>query len=807
MPEKKEYSIVYKNECILETGIKVIYSSIIHVTNIEITSGSSCSATTISSIIITTTETITGTLNGVSLNNGVDYVFTDCTINDKTITCSTAPVLIADWYILTEVTPPTDSLISYDVSAVSSIYIRYEPTSSPLADQTSVQSQNIASSSEAFTVLVVDDYNAAPNIYIGNDATKRARCVKDTSEGTKLLCKADDTLMPFSDTPYSIYYNTECGALTYTSIKVTKKASSPIPSIEVDTLSIDTGKTCETTTFSSIKITTKSDITGTSFKATLHYESGDITFSNCSPDNTDKKIITCNQSNDGGSTDTPITIAGTYSLIFLDDTTGTGASQTFTVDKMSTNEIKFVSSPLGDNFSINAQTLTTSAPTFMINIISTTGDILSFYVGNDNTKPITCVRSETATILSCSASNTNMPVNANGYPIYFNSECNTLVETGITVTKQEASPIKVTKISFSKTEDSICTTSDVTQLFLTSEETLSGTIAGSVSGETEETSAIDFSSCSVEDTTITCEITGLIKDDTYTLTTLTLGGSETGLNVDLAKAIKLSYKAPTAVLATQVDPPQIEITSAEQNFDIVVDDNTKPLPLFYIGNDENKVALTCSPHSDESITTKVICATTLDNMPVSETSYAIYYQPACGVLTGTTLRVTKKSATTGSTLTATGIAFSTGTVNTCSTLKQPKIVITCTEEITGTITATIKGVTNPNEITLTNCVVDDITKKTITCDAGADLSVQQYKIFSLSTSTEGTTFNFDAIKDTPLEIKASTLGVQNESSPSLDGSTTTTFKIVLASSDEITVNVFIKASPANIALTCPQDTG
>ena len=159
-----------------------------------------------------------------------------------------------------------------------------------------------------------------------------------------------------------------------------------------------------------------------------------------------------------------------------------------------------------------------------------------------------------------------------------------------------------------------------------------------------------------------------------------MGSSETGLNVDLAKAIKLSYKAPTAVLATQVDPPQIEITSAEQNFDIVVDDNTKPLPLFYIGNDENKVALTCSPHSDESITTKVTCATTLDNMPVSETSYAIYYQPACGVLTDTTLRVTKKSATTGSTLTATGIAFSTGTVNTCSTLKQPKIVITCTEE-------------------------------------------------------------------------------------------------------------------------------
>ena len=135
MPEKKEYSIVYKNECILETGIKVIYSSIIHVTNIEITSA-------ISSIIITTTETITGTINGVSLNNGVDYVFTDCTINDKTITCSTAPVLIADWYILTEVTPPTDSLISYDVSAVSSIYIKYEPTSSPLADQTSFSSDS-----------------------------------------------------------------------------------------------------------------------------------------------------------------------------------------------------------------------------------------------------------------------------------------------------------------------------------------------------------------------------------------------------------------------------------------------------------------------------------------------------------------------------------------------------------------------------------------------------------------------------------------------------------------------------------------
>ena len=154
-----------------------------------------------------------------------------------------------------------------------------------------------------------------------------------------------------------------------------------------------------------------------------------------------------------------------------------------------------------------SQEITSEAKTFLINVNDDLTPLPTFYVGNDETKVLSCARNaDTPTIaVTCTQNDINMPKQKESNPvqIYYKPACGSLTPTGIYIKKtlETNTQIIISAISLDEANSVLCSTSGITNVYFTS--------SGSISGSLKDSNDIphSFTSCSSEEITITCMIT------------------------------------------------------------------------------------------------------------------------------------------------------------------------------------------------------------------------------------------------------------------------------------------------------------
>ena len=465
-----------------------------------------------------------------------------------------------------------------------------------------------------------------------------------------------------------------------------------------------------------------------------------------------------------------------------------------------------------------SQEITSEAKTFLINVNDDLTPLPTFYVGNDETKVLSCARNaDTPTIaVTCTQNDINMPKQEESNPvqIYYKPACGSLTPTGIYIKKtlETNTQIIISAISLDEANSVLCSTSGITNVYFTS----SGSISGQISGSLKDSNDIphSFTSCSSEETTITCMITELdigtyyfeeIKtdDNSYTLT-IEASVSQTFLN----------YKSISSSLDSLGELVSQEISKAAPNFLVPLEDNTKA-PAIFIGSSSN-TALSCSPISD---TNNIECVTDDTSMPESKDVYEIWYQPACGDKVDTTIRVAKKAVSIEvDTLVINDDSKSKCITNAVFTSVQINLK-TDMSSLDNSFKATLQDISNPqNTYNFSSCIVNDI--RTITCSQGeVDTNklteVGSYSL-SLLVGTTTETYTVNQMSSNKIEYAAIT-SILGDNKAELEKSITTAteqFTIVLGDETNAIPLFFIgnnelkpivcgrKESPDKATLTC-----
>ena len=778
------YKIYYKNQCggFVETQKTFVVDVSTDTQAINVVSIESCGI--IGSPITITTETdVTDTsftaVFSDSENNMV--TFSSCTTGDntRTIICSQKESdnkITAGTYTLSALTGTADT---FSFASVNSIEIH---------DTGLGVNENQSVSSDALSIEIAVTNGQMPKFYLG-ESDEISQCALN-QDSNKVTCTlSSEQFATLTDSVY-IYYENPCGKVESTGIQVTKETSgSTSTTIQVTDFAIEkdsSSVSCVTSEFTTIVLTTQDVPQGSNIQAVIENEAQTITFSTCSIQ-TDENGATTNVIKCSEPSLTPL--MGEFSL---KEITLTETDIIYNINAVS-GKVKFVvpTSILGSQ--TETKTLDENTQTISVNVIDT-NPLPKFYL---NDFQISCMR-DSDTIVLCSVNDDILPV-SESYSLKYQGACDeSLVDAQITVTKSASTSFSaaITQISLEKDNQKVCSKTEITHVYLTSDKTLSGNIAITLTDS--KLNNYPSTSCSIDDKIIDCIFSGLIAES-YTVSTITSSHTSITLSFDDVSAQTLSYEPETSELGIQTNNA-IEITADSPNFNIVLADNTK-IPKFYIKeqNAEGDATTEITCNKVDGSQTNVQCETDDSNIPADGKTYVIYYKPACGSLTDSQITVTK-SVTIPSVEIA---SVSTIDDKTCTTAAFTGIKITTKEAISGTaFTATVQD-SKGTEYTFASCNKDDDT--TITCgqldEASPKVTNQEtYRLTQLSETSNAETYQIT--DDTANEIKFTNyaLGTTDPSSQEINSSKKT-FTIMLADASN-DIPPFFVGNDANKPIKC-----
>ena len=551
-----------------------------------------------------------------------------------------------------------------------------------------------------------------------------------SGDGTTTECSLPSNV---ENIEYTIYYKDPCDSNSYISTgkKVTVRAI-------IDFL-LDDDTKCTLTGITSVKVVSNVEIdTGDSYYLELQDEQNNrYPFNDCTKGE-DKKTFTCSQT-EQDKTNAELTEKGTYSITNFAINLGDGTVDQVTIKSESVKyvEAKAELSDLGDK---QTQTITILEPYFYVPVVDNTVGA-EIYIGSaEEASPLTCTAVQgNINLIKCETDDNSLPVQEDGYEIWYQPSCGEKANTGIKVKKIDAIPIDTMVIS----DNSVCSKSVFTtiKIIMKNDMTVASDFKATLQDKNSDT-MYPFSDCTyVDSKTITCsqsEGTDSPTLDQYGIYILSsLEGTGTNTEVyTVAQMTKnqIEYAQDTTTVVS--NSGEIELNQSTKEFTVNLGDEFNPLPIILLGEVEQLLA---KCERDTTDLTKAHCKISDKQLGIDANLREVCYIPACGTIQKTSLSV-RKSAYTNDQVSLSHISFKKDSTITC-TKTATNLYITSDIVAPGEITLTLTG-TEEKQFPCSNGGTT-----TITCDL-TGIALGTYTVQSLDTTDDYTTLDSSSLTST-----------------------------------------------------------
>ena len=597
---------------------------------------------------------------------------------------------------------------------------------------------------------------------------------------------------------YTIYYKNECDGYTSTSATFTLNIPTST-SIPVSAVSVDSSQTCGYVGVSSITMTVGTELTGTSFKATLVDSSEPATpfeFTDCSK-SVDSLTLTCSQTSEG-----TIIIAGTYTLSSLSDTSTEGTKQIFSVDDVSGTTLQFVDQTIADT-QVAIQEVDANTLDILITVIG--GTMPSIYIGEAGNTDIkdqcSAKTAETPNVFTCTL--TDEQIGTLPFTLYYDDGCSLKRSTNIVVQAKKTT-ITVTGLEITGAYPPECSATGISSIELkTNEDNTDGTVSSIVLQKGDE--SVTFSTCNVDTANkpkvVKCsEITeGTISYGEYTLKSITTSASNveydfSSFTGSIRYVEETTHPNWNSAFETQT------ITADAKTFKVEVADNTKLLPSFYTGKDVDK-KIKCERNAEDATNTEVICYPNDKNMPPkNDGAYTIYYKEFCDNGFSTTQIAITKEVSTNTQVTINDISLSSTDTLICQTSEILHVYITFEGTLSGIIGGKLVGASSGDK-PFSSC---SVTSQIITCEISG-LAADTYTLGEITTDDGGIDVSIaDNASSKQLKYIADSLLTEAQTKSQVVTDSTTKFAIQIVSPDVIP-SFYLEDGTTDISSSCSID--
>ena len=797
MPDNKEYNIYYRSGCDPLTPVNLVITKntpTIEIDSLFLNDNTKCTNTLFNTIKITTKTEISGTDFRAVIENeqGNTYLFSRCNKKDATtIVCvqrkSDTPNIESEGIYKLKFLVEYYSAEAYLIANMVTNEIKVDLISS-LGDNEAYQTQEINSDNTEFTIILEDESSRVPSFYLGEDEDKEITCNRKESDKTELSCTANDELFPIGNT-YTIYYKGGCqSGLATTSIQVTKTSSTVAKEIiTITNISLNAAK-IEHSTVTGIKnvyLTTDKQALGTISGKLKDASNVETAFTSCTVESETQIICVA-----------PDTIdIGTYTLndISTDDTT-----TKFSIGTEAQATLEYISTALGE-ITNEQKSQTLNASNKKLIIPYTGSEAPRVYLDQEGTKDITtyfyCLLENSN--YECTEKESGLP--AGTYTVYYLCECDTIITTGIEITKESIASITgITITDGTDVNDEICITA-ISEIQLTASPAPSEGVSSWSLTLNDGTSDMVITNCDSNVVTITCTVELTYGD--YTVKSFSIDGVSYDVSSIASKVIK--YTQATSEMGEQISN-QIIINSNDQ-FKIVLADGTAPVPKLYVEDDTKDITNDCNKDSNNQAL--LICSLTNDYMPQGEddTPYSIYYKSACGSsLQPANLIIKRKGTNSPIAIQISSMSLSaTNTSLLCLPDQISNVYLASSSQLGGTVVLKLKDTKTNTDYTSSSCIASD---SSIECSFSS-LPVSTFLFVELSTDSNSYSIDIDStVSATEIKSGAVFLGEQTETTPTITDSNKY-FTIVLKSATIDGIKVYIGEDENKKLLSCKKTEG
>ena len=777
-----EYIFYYKSQCAHETistGITLTVNvDTIKVISLKLPNGESSTTEDVTEIVLTFDTIPIDSIHNIILSdvqdNSYTVTFSTCTYVDTTITCTNPSVIPrgGEYSILS-----INGAQKYDFTADTIDNIIIDKLGKQLTSQL-----YIPGSINSFVVYLASTNIATPLIYVG-DGEDSITCSREENQKLILLCEMNAQIMPTNGL-YSIYYKGASDRRLDTGITITKQDSNGLTIYHVIKIFFEGDSDCLTYKYSTQFYFSLSDngpdTTSEKLKAILIKNDDDYEISfTCKKDGSTTKYVCSNPS---------ITIVnGFYSLKSI---SGTGFFFDLST-QLKSNSLRFLYPSTTDNFNqIRSFVADTTHSTFFFKFPSTADENKNIYyqVDGNYEKVENCKLKKE--FIVCDIADIKGEINDSfgSKSIYYKTICQNYEMASSTVYFNTANYINIgdnDAIDIFKNDNTKCSTNPLESFTVEFEYPVTNLV---------ETWCLDLDGKFLDDDggsingerKITYNLTSPITTGEYYVSLI----KTSSINFQMLDITKIPSRiikvVPEKLLSSIQENMQI-IDFNKKTFIVNLDEGATITPLIYVNNMKVKCV-----RSDNLMT----CTPNFRHVSESE-EFNLFYIDYCDSIVQSEIVIRYKFPINVNSVTL--IDDKTCSISPFTTIKL--IIDKVKQEDMTTVKSIITNI-NDSSISFEFETCEHIEDSTIiTCITTSTISKGEYKL----TSVIGN--NDYIIQENKVEYIEDSLEGREQITPQTVMKKTPSFKILLASSSIINLNVYVKKEEEYIAINCQKEDG